>query len=115
MKKTIINLLIFIYFEITYIGLIVIFYLLHFNLIHNTYIIGDETSLSFPEWCPFGNHTREMNKFTGTTIVIFPIIMSMINVILFNIIKKKIKFILFIIPIILIFLLYIMTYFNPID
>jgi hypothetical protein len=93
----------------------VFFYLLHFNLIHNTYIIGDEISSSFPEWCPFGSHTREMNKFTGTSIVIFPLIMSVINVLVFNIVKKKVKIILFLIPIILIFLFYIMTYFNPIE
>ena len=115
MKKTMINLFVFLYFYVIYISLIYCFYFTHFNLIHNTYPIGDEMLSNFTEWCPFGEHTRVMNNYTGGLFVILPILLSIVNVIIFNNVKKKIKIILFTIPVIFIFILYFLMYLNPLE
>ena len=88
MKKTIISILISIYFYLSYIILIISFYLFHLMFMHNVYLIGEEISGFFPEWCPFGQHKRQMTKEIMSTIGIIPVIISIVMTIIFNKVNK---------------------------
>lgn len=112
MKKTIINILISIYFYLSYIILIIIFYLYHFQFIHNVYLVGEDISAYFPEWCPFGQHQRQMTKEMMSTIGFIPIIISIVMTIIFNKVNKIIRWVLILLPIILILSIYLLTILN---
>jgi hypothetical protein len=113
MKKIIITILILFYFYITYISLFTFFYLSHFQLIHNVYIVSNGVEGFFPEWCPFGQHKRQMTKEMMTTIGTIPILISIVMTIIFNKVNKIIRWVLILLPIILILAIYLLTILNP--
>jgi hypothetical protein len=113
MKKTIISILISIYFYLSYIILIIFFYLNHFQFIHNVYLIGEDISGFYPEWCPFGQHKRQMTKEMMSTIGIIPIIISIVMTIIFNKCNKIIRWVLILLPVILILAIYLLSILNP--
>ena len=114
MKKIIIIILILFYFYITYISLFTFFYLSHFQLIHNVYIVNNGVEGFFPEWCPFGQHKRQMTKEMLTTIGIIPILISIVMTIIFNKGNKIIRWVLILLPIILILAVFLLIILNPI-
>ena len=114
-KKTIINVLLFTYFWVIYSSLLVWFYITHLYLIHHTYIVGNEISSNFPEWCPFGEHKREMSVGIGAFIGTAPFILSIINLVIFNNVNKIIRWILVLLPIIFILALYLLLLLNPLN
>lgn len=113
MKKTFISILVSIYFYLLYIILIISFYLYHIQFIHNVYLIGEEISGFFPEWCPFGQHKRQMTKELMSIIGIIPIIISIVMTIIFNKSNIIIRWVLIILPIILILAVFLLTILNP--
>jgi len=80
---------------------------------HNVYLIGEEISGFFPEWCPFGQHKRQMTKEIMSTIGIIPVIISIVMTIIFNKGNKIIRWVLILLPIILILAVFLLTILNP--
>ena len=91
MKKTIFSLLISIYFYLSYIILILFFYINHFQFIHNVYLIGEDISSFLPEWCPFGQHKRQITQEMMSTIGFIPLIISIVMTITINKVNKIFK------------------------
>tara|TARA_R110000796_G_scaffold39386_1_gene98307 strand:- start:1163 stop:1519 length:357 start_codon:yes stop_codon:yes gene_type:complete len=107
LKKITVTILLLLFFLGVYTALLLYAYMLHFPLIHNAFLVGSTSGIVefYPEWCPFPeNHltsrTTVMAALTLTTMILSPL-----NTLIFIKSKKKLRWFLVLLPIVLIIIM----------
>ena len=113
LKKIIVTILLLLFFFGIYSTLVFSAYLLHFILIHNTFLVGPGIVEFYPEWCPFPkNHLTSRTTVMGV-LTLIPTILSPLNTLFFIKGKKNLRWFLVLLPIVLIIVIFTLSSLYP--